>query len=353
MRIITQQTTIITPHEFGERNIETASRNAYMSHAKSGCSAAACKIPGMELLDVDGRCSNTRCEHHTGYALLSLLNSRSHGAMFEFAPMVFTMRMDASGALADAVSTGMFTSVKLEPIESRGELLVSGNFRSIKALSDFVFGATAEMGLYRAMYATAPKLCMIMGMNPDELTEGNYITSYNPYAPVEFSQKPDEHQYLSVNFITNRGITHELVRHRPASFAQRSTRYVDEGANGMEFVVPYGTPEGLKEELLGEWTFEEAIDFAKDGAKHKGERRACSTWLLSCASTEQTYNAFRTEAQWPAQKARGVLTNDLRADITMMSTVSHWKFLLGLRTAKDAHPQVREITQVVADHLGV
>ena len=86
----------------------------------------------------------------------------------------------------------------------------------------------------------------------DKITEGSaekfakMIRKRGHFAMSEFAD-------LVVRFVTNRGVSHELVRHRMCSFAQESTRYVNYGGKPMEFILPVWFPETM----LGDWTFDD------------------------------------------------------------------------------------------------
>ena len=106
---------------------------------------------------------------------------------------------------------------------------------------------------------------------------------------------------LSVRFITNRGVTHELVRHRVASFAQESTRYVKYGKD-MEFIVPVWVPERDKEVLIeGGDTF---LSYPT------------SAFVRAMYNANLIY-AELMNAGWKAQEAREVLPNALKTEIVV------------------------------------
>jgi thymidylate synthase (FAD) len=124
-----------------------------------------------------------------------------------------------------------------------------------------------------------------------------------------------EHVNITVKFITNRGVTHELVRHRIASYSQESTRYVNYNKD-MAFVKPH-------------W-FDE---------KPEGDP-ARQDWFGIMAEIEDTYNNLLAEGLKP-QDARGVLPNDLKTEIVVTANLREWKHILTLRTSVAAHPQIR------------
>jgi thymidylate synthase (FAD) len=120
-----------------------------------------------------------------------------------------------------------------------------------------------------------------------------------------------EHFNISVRFITNRAISHEIVRHRLCSFTQESTRYVNYKNKGMVVIQPLFVP--LTEEY--------------------------SLWYNAIVECEKTYNRLLELGATP-QEARGVLPNDLKTEIIVTANIREWRHILKLRTAKGAHPQM-------------
>ena len=127
-----------------------------------------------------------------------------------------------------------------------------------------------------------------------------------------------EHSSLSVKFIVDRGVSHELVRHRIASFAQESTRYCnyskDKFDNGVTFIKP----------------------FFFDDTKYQ-------RWLAAMADAESAYLDLLNSGATP-QEARSVLPNSTKTEIAITANYREWRNFFKLRTTKAAHPQMREVT---------
>lgn len=119
---------------------------------------------------------------------------------------------------------------------------------------------------------------------------------------------------MTVRFITNRGVTHELVRHRLCSFAQESTRYVRYDGN-MEFIWPVWIDEKHQ-------SYREFID-----ALELAEARYCRLLQLG----------------WRPEQAREVLPNALKTEIVTKANVREWRHIFKLRHSKYAHPQMRAL----------
>jgi len=125
-----------------------------------------------------------------------------------------------------------------------------------------------------------------------------------------------EHFSFSVRFITDRGVSHEIVRHRMASYSQESTRYCNYG----------------NDKFNGEITVVEPHQI--------GEQK--SNWLKACKiSEEQYFELLKTES---AQTARSVLPTSLKTEIIMTANLREWRHFFKLRTAKAAHPDMRGLT---------
>lgn len=126
-----------------------------------------------------------------------------------------------------------------------------------------------------------------------------------------------EHVTASVRFITNRGISHELVRHRLCSYSQESTRYV-RYQDEMEFIVPV-------------WW---------NQADYPAEAK--QLWLTAMEKAENTYLALLKHGNKPEQ-ARDVLPHALKTELVMTANLREWRHVFSIRCAQEAHPQLRAL----------
>ena len=154
-----------------------------------------------------------------------------------------------------------------------------------------------------------------------------------------------EHFSFSVRFICDRGISHELVRHRIASFAQESTRYVNYEGKPMKFILPRWLSEAHK----GVWDYEEVeAAIQEDLGIYLDEEDKYTDipngykWLLACALAEKEYNEL-IKCGWTPQQARSVLPNSLKTEIVVTANIREWRKIFSLRCDKSAHPQIREL----------
>lgn len=141
-----------------------------------------------------------------------------------------------------------------------------------------------------------------------------------------------EHSSLSVMFTVDRGVSHELVRHRIASFAQESTRYVnyslDKFGNQINVIdITEGIQSDNKMKNLDAKTIELIIN----------------EWLLAMEDAERHYMRMLELGATP-QIARSVLPNSTKTEITITTNFREWRTFFKLRVPNTAHPQMRQVT---------
>ena len=141
-----------------------------------------------------------------------------------------------------------------------------------------------------------------------------------------------EHFDISVLFTVDRGITHELVRHRIASFSQESTRYCNysKGKFGSEITVI-----DIAGGIMNDQTMK-----GLDGAEISA---IIEEWIDACEDAGRHYFKMLELGASP-QIARSVLNNSTKADIVVTMNLREWRHFFRLRTTPAAHPQMREVT---------
>lgn len=154
--------------------------------------------------------------------------------------------------------------------------------------------------------------------------------------PTEYHEKR-----ISVRFICDRGISHELVRHRVFSFAQESTRYCnyskDQFGNELTFIIPCWILEN-KFFRDNDFSIETNIKDVFTG----GDYSDLYSYFKILQEIENSYFKL-LDYKWQPQQARAVLPNSLKTEIIMTGFVSDWKHFFDLRCDKAAHPQMREL----------
>lgn len=157
---------------------------------------------------------------------------------------------------------------------------------------------------------------------------------------LKYSCAPTEHheRRITVHWVTDRGISHELVRHRVFSFAQESTRYCnyskDKFGKELTFIEPcwLGSCESsVKLLYLDQLKYVEGtyLDLVKGKT---------TVYKIKAGESEE-----RTFTPWTPQQARAVLPNALKTELVMTGFVSDWDHFFELRCAQAAHPQMREL----------
>jgi len=140
-----------------------------------------------------------------------------------------------------------------------------------------------------------------------------------------------EHSSLSIRFICDRGVSHELVRHRIASFAQESTRYCNYS----------------KDKFGNELTFIRPFFWDKDSFEY-------SRWLEVCKKAEDEYCRLMSQPGCTPQEARSILPNSIKTEVVMTTNYREWRHFFKLRAARatgPAHPQMEQITRPLLEEL--
>lgn len=128
-----------------------------------------------------------------------------------------------------------------------------------------------------------------------------------------------EHCTATVRFICDRGVTHEMVRHRIASFSQESSRYCNYGKLGVKFIIPCD------------------FDLTEDD-------------LIFLRDCERQYNSCLEMGRSP-QQARYFLPNGLKTEIVMTANFREWRWFFQKRDDAAAHPQMQEVARDLHNQL--
>lgn len=128
-----------------------------------------------------------------------------------------------------------------------------------------------------------------------------------------------EHASATVKIICDRGVSHELVRHRVASYSQESTRYCNYGSDKF----------GKKITVIAPSFFNNKPILYK-------------RWAYAMQKAEVSYFKLLEMGATP-QEARGVLPNSLKTEVIITANMREWRHIFKLRCDNAAHPQMREI----------
>lgn len=170
-----------------------------------------------------------------------------------------------------------------------------------------------------------------------------------------------EHVGFSVLFSVDRGVTHEMVRHRLSAFTQESTRYcnysdIEKYQGHVAFVMPSFVKAlftDVYEIIINFISYKDKTVIFHDGQGKEhvfeipehGNISPAIVWLISQFQTEQNYKGLLQAGASP-QMARGVLTNAVKAQIAWTANMREWRHIFNLRakaTTGAPHPQMLEV----------
>lgn len=128
---------------------------------------------------------------------------------------------------------------------------------------------------------------------------------------------PIEHSLVKIRFICDRGISHEFVRHRLASFNQESTRYCNYSKDKFGKEITVIKPNDIQQDSMPYWV-----------------------WRRQCESAERAY-IKELELGVKPETARAVLPTCLATTLDVSANLREWHHILDLRTSWPAHPDIR------------
>lgn len=197
----------------------------------------------------------------------------------------------------------------------------------------YIFSANVRAWRSLCRFSTAPILAYICYCHFAELFEdlfdnsfiADMFSEYKDDVDVLINEGVDDRtNIVTARFICDRGVSHELVRHRLLALSQTSTRYVNY-KDGLTLIEPWW------------WTDQETSD----------------TQLMraSCQAAEDAYRSLLASGSSP-QKARAVLPNMLKTEVVATGTVEYWKkYVLPLRLSKAAHPDIRRVMEMFCQKM--
>ena len=183
-------------------------------------------------------------------------------------------------------------------------------------------------GNVRAWHQTLTVGSSTLTFTGDPILDVNDLTDLTPYVISEDELTDAErqiHSRITLRITCDRGVSHEIVRHRVMSFSQESTRYVNYGKRGFVFVEP--------------WWWD------------SGDNRRNEILLGSMDYSAKAYEALIADGASP-QLARAVLPNMIKTEIVVTATPEQWEAFLRLRLSKAAHPDMQRVARLVLEALG-
>lgn len=155
--------------------------------------------------------------------------------------------------------------------------------------------------------------------------KGNISAIENVFNNELNEEQKEKHESATFYIMTDRGVSHEFVRHRIASYSQSSTRYCNYSKGKFDNEISYVKPVWFNN-----------LDRIPIRLKQ------FELWKQSCLESEKSYMGLIEMGQQP-QEARSVLNNSLMTEFYCTMKLEQWKHFLYLRTSSKAHPQMRDI----------
>ena len=261
---------------------------------------------------------------------IKMLVDRGHLAMIEHHRFIAKIPEDMFNSLL----MGNLHFMNLTKTELNG-CIVSYNARTLidAVNSEYIKGLSRKsleaLLLITSMHYNCPELFNLVNNEPYDKSLDNLKVQFLTNAElleVGTEYEIRSHCWQTVRFVCDRGVSHELVRHRVASFGQESTRYCnyskEKFGNEITVILPCFFDTGLG-------TSSNSIVY--------------ETWKHSCECAESDYFKLLDMGAKP-QEARDVLPNSLKTEIVVTMTVDGWRNFFSLRCDTPAHPQMRELS---------
>ena len=237
----------------------------------------------------------------------------------------FVKKLIKAGHLAMVEHSNMVVRAEKPPVFYDDNLGVVGKYIQLFTDIEYVY-AGGSLTAWFQMYNELPEIFWpflgVYGRMFDLPARTRTGRGTGEWEVCPYDEIPKELHRYSAKFICDRGVSHELVRHRPCSFAQESTRYVNYGGKDMEFIEP-------------------------DGFEDWSQTQIGSFWHV-CKTAEEHYN-FQVSTGLKPQQARAVLPNALKTEIVVTADAAEWKHLFKLRCAPAAHPDFRRLAVPLRD----
>lgn len=248
--------------------------------------------------------------------MVKMLIKRGHDSPLEHSNIVIQFDTPSFNMLDELL--GAYTYITGLPhfirVSSINPIICSGNLRAWRSLAK--------------EFPDEPILCRLFKNHPGffDIPMSTWSDDGMSYGIIDEPVDDPRHQIVTARFTCDRGVTHELVRHRCLSFSQSSTRYINY-QDGLTVVEPWWWPQEQED------TDTAFIRSALEPAEH------AYSYLIKSGSSPQ--------------KARCVLPNMLMAEIVTTGTVEQWqKYVLPLRLSKAAHPDIRKLMEMFCEKMG-
>lgn len=186
-----------------------------------------------------------------------------------------------------------------------------------------------DMDSYESILKKIEKIGRVCYKSEEKIAEGS-AEKFIRALLMRQHESVIEHESVTVRMICDRGVTHEIVRHRIASYSQESTRYCNYAGDkfGSQITVI---------DLAGGFQYD--LSDERDRAKYE-------VWKTAMEQAETAYFRMLELGATP-QEARSVLPNSLKTEIVVTMNLRSWRNFFRLRVDSHAHPQMREVAQIL------
>jgi len=319
--------------------------------------APSSESEALKVIEICGRTaykSEDKISEDSAKAFVLMLKKHGHLSVLEHSNAVLAVQ---AGANADKASSNQSLRTLRETLigtlkernayhrvqsisNGAAEFAISANFRGWIETLDYLKDRHTDHHqlLGRALNRFYPNLFQFeAGPRDDAPKDSLFQVALLPVEDQLAILKVDPSSDLPVfifKIICDRGITHEIVRHRVFSFTQESTRYVNYKNKGMTLILP--------EEL------EPYYDSGKD--EFIKDDPLVRTWLSRATDIFKWYQEDINRGRRP-EIARDILPNLLKSEIFASGRWSGWKHFIMLRDSKQAHPRIRMVAQKVREYF--
>jgi len=300
----------------------------------------------IKLIEQVGRTcykSEDKIAEGSATAFVQKLIDRGHFAMIEFSNFVMEVSPQAFNWVAGVMDRSY---IKLT-MENR--FVISGNARA------FIELHLNNMGVFSALFLKTLKdehEKLFKSIDIDLNTRAALLPLMSQAKLIdEDSLVGTEyfiHKCFGYKVICNRGVTHEIVRHRPFSYAQESTRYCNY-KGGVTFIIPLQVL--IQEEFIDTEIIchHGLLETTNNTNRYYPDVMNCH-WLEHMQACEIAYQ-IAIARKWTPQQARGVLPIDVKTEINIYGNVKQWAHFFTLRCSPKAHPQMQEVANMIKQDL--
>lgn len=186
-----------------------------------------------------------------------------------------------------------------------------------------------DMDSYETILKKIEKIGRVCYKSEEKITEGS-AEKFIRALLTRQHESVIEHESVTVRMICDRGVTHEIVRHRIASYSQESTRYCNYAGDKFDNQIT---------------VIDLASGFAYD-LSNENDKAKYEVWKTAMEQAEAAYFRMLELGATP-QEARSVLPNSLKTEIVVTMNLRSWRNFFRLRVDSHAHPQMREVAQIL------